>query len=172
MKKVFIEIDRSSYQDIKNFLLQDGMEHAVFLLARQSENDLGLIFKIQNYRLVSNEEIDSSSHDLRLKDKAQSKIVKWAWDNKACLIEIHSHPFTQKGVGFSSYDLDGFKEFVPYVWWRLKGKPYIAIVQGKQDYDALVWLENPTSPKKIGGIITDSIVITPTNRTATYGTKH
>lgn len=163
MKRAYIELNKSSYQNIKDFLLHDSSEHAVFLLAKPTNKMTKVIFKIQDYYLVPDKEVDNSSYDLRLKDDAQAKIIKWAWDNQACLIEIHSHPFSKRLVSFSSYDLDGFKEFVPYVWWRLERKSYIAMVLGQTNYDALVWIDNPNTPQRLEGIMVDSKFIKPIN---------
>lgn len=165
MKKIYIGIDKSSYQNIRNFLLQDQSEHVVFMLAKQVVEPTKITFRIESYSLIPDQETDNSAYDLSLKDETQAKIVKWAWDNKACLIEIHSHPFSGKSAGFSSYDLEGFEEFVPHVWWRLKGKPYVALVLGQTDYDALAWIDDPNNSVPIEGILISGYLIKPNNNT-------
>lgn len=165
MKKVYIKLDKSSYQNIRNFLFQDQSEHVVFLLAKVFKEPTKIIFEISNYNLIPNEETDNSAYDLRLKEEAQAKIIKWAWDNQASLIEIHSHPFFKIATAFSSYDLEGFEEFVPHVWWRLKRKPYIALVFGQTDYDALAWIDNPNDSFEIEGILVNGNLLKPTNNT-------
>lgn len=168
MKKIYIELDKSSYQNIRNFLFHDQSEHVVFLLAKVSKEPTKIIFKILNYKLIPDSETDSSAYDLRLKEEVQSKIIKWAWDNQASLIEIHSHPFYKTATSFSSYDLEGFEEFVPHVWWRLKGKPYIALVFGPMDYDALAWIDNPNDSIAIEGILVNGELLKPTNHARSF----
>ena len=165
MKKIYIYLEGSSYKNIKDFLLRDGSEHAVFLFATTTSDDSKLDFQVKDYYLVPDEETDNSSYDLSLTEESQSKIIKRAWVSKCSLIEIHSHPFTKKGAGFSYYDLDGFKQFVPHVWWRLKGSPYIALVFGNADYDALAWVDNPNESVPLTGIIVDNTILEPTNNT-------
>lgn len=165
MKKVYIETDKSSYLNIRNFLLQDQSEHVVFMLANPVIEATKITFKITDYNLIPDLETDNSAYDLRLKEGAQAKIIKWAWDNKACLIEIHSHPFSKTSAEFSLYDHEGFEEFVPYVWWRLKGKPYLALVFGQTDYAALAWMDNPNDSIAIEGILVDGKLLKPTNST-------
>lgn len=165
MKKVYIEIDKSSYQNIRNFLFQDQSEHVVFLLANPVIEPTKITFKVDKYNLIPDQDTDNSAYDLKLKEDAQAKIIKWAWDNKACLIEIHSHPVYKVATSFSSYDLDGFEEFVPHVWWRLKGKPYIALVFGQMDYDSLAWIDNPNDSVAIEGILVNGKLLKPTNNT-------
>jgi len=43
---------------------------------------------------------------------------------------------------FSPSDIAGFREFVPHIHWRLKGKPYGAVVVAPASIDAALWEEN------------------------------
>ncbi len=73
------------------------------------------------------------------------KIIKRAFDEQASIIEIHSHPYDLP-ARFSGSDLVGFEDFVPHVWWRLRGAPYSALVFSQTDFDGLVWVDNPRMP--------------------------
>ena len=55
------------------------------------------------------------------------------------------------------------KETVPYIWWRLKKRPYLAIVVTATGFDALVWLDNPNIPLQLDGIIVGKSLLSPTN---------
>ena len=66
-------------------------------------------------------------------------------DPTARLIEMHSHPRATVAE-FSGSDRSGFAEFVPHVWWRLKKKPYAAIVVGPSSFDSLSWVSGPQRP--------------------------
>jgi hypothetical protein len=91
-------------------------------------------------------------------------MIKRAHDLNASVIELHSHPFS-KHAEFSPSDLSGFSEFIPHVWWRLKGRPYAAIVLAPTGFDSLAWLENPTTPNGLLQIQAGSTLITPTGFT-------
>ena len=49
--------------------------------------------------------------------------------------------------------------------WRLKRRPYIAIVVAPSGFDALVWYGDDTEPKSLAGIEVDDTLLTPTNIT-------
>jgi hypothetical protein len=40
---------------------------------------------------------------------------------------------------FSGSDIAGFGEWVPHVRWRLRGRPYVALVFDGGVFDALAW---------------------------------
>jgi hypothetical protein len=76
-------------------------------------------------------------------EEAQARIIKMASDRKLLLGEIHSHPGCRQDAGFSPSDLAGFDDFVPHIFWRLRAKRYVALVFGENDFDALVWSNDP-----------------------------
>jgi hypothetical protein len=51
------------------------------------------------------------------------------------------------------------------MWWRLNKRPYAAIVVAPSGFDALLWLDNPISPRRLDGIAADSMILRPTNIT-------
>lgn len=165
MNKIYLKTAGPIFKKIKDFLLQDSEERVIFLLTNKTSEITKIIFEIKDIYLVPQNEIDQSSYSVRLKQISQAKIIKWAWDSGFSLAEIHSHPFSNKNTTFSYSDVVGLKEFVPHVWWRLKNKPYIAMVFGKRDYDALVWIDSPHSPKKLEGVLVENKLFRPTNST-------
>lgn len=165
MNPIYLKIKSQIFRKIKGFLFQDAKEHVVFLLITPENQDNKIVFEVKDFYLVPKNELDQTHYSVKLKYNTQAKIIKWAWDNEASLGEVHSHPFSKQDTAFSYSDLWGLKEFVPHVWWRLKNKPYIAIVFGKRDYDALVWIDNPNTPQKLQGILVDSDLFEPTNNT-------
>ena len=165
MKSIYLKTEKSTADSIKSFLLQDDQEQVIFLLLSQSHEVDKIFFEIKDIYFVPQKELNSSWYSVKLKDVAQAKIIKWAWDKGLSLAEIHSHPFSKKATSFSYSDIAGLKEFVPHVWWRLKNKPYLAMVFGSNDYDALAWLDNPTIPCQIEGILVEGTLLKPTNKT-------
>lgn len=92
-------------------------------------------------------EIQSAYH-VTLRDEIRPEIIKWAWDAGACLVEAHSHG-DEGPACFSPSDLSGFDEWVPHVRWRLRGRPYGAIVTAGETFDALAWIDHPESPEQV-----------------------
>ncbi len=92
-----------------------------------------------------------SSVHLELTDETRGIVIKRAHDLGASLVEFHSHsgPWS---VAFSISDLSGFEEFVPHVWWRLRGRPYAAVVVGQSGFDGLIWLQDPQEALHLDGI--------------------
>jgi len=105
-----------------------------------------------------------SQYHLELTDKTRATVIKAAHDLDASLAEVHSHPSTAPAA-FSPSDLAGLDEFVPHVWWRLKGHPYFALVFGLTGYDSLAWLTNATVPSTIDHIRVGRDMLRPTGIT-------
>ena len=70
-----------------------------------------------------------------------------AWDKQAALVDFHSHMSDVYPAQFSPSDLYGFRDWVPHVWWRLKGKPVLAVVVSPSSFDSLVWRASPNDPE-------------------------
>lgn len=82
-----------------------------------------------------------------LSDEMRAEIIRWAWAEEASLVEAHSHAFGP--AQFSPSDLEGLEEWVPHLWWRLRGRPYGAIVVADGTVDALAWIEGADVPEQI-----------------------
>jgi hypothetical protein len=39
---------------------------------------------------------------------------------------------------------------VPHLWWRLKGRPYAALVFGYESFDGVAWVASPDDPEPVG----------------------
>jgi hypothetical protein len=82
-------------------------------------------------------------------------LIKRAWDSGTSLVEFHSHPRDRWQAMFSPSDLAGFDEFVPHCWWRLRGRPYLAVVVAQRSVDALAWVTDPRRPVRLDAIWLD-----------------
>lgn len=136
-------------------------EQAAFLFAvRQPDTDQ---FDVVEGMLMTGGDLARQYSDyLELSDEARVRLIKRAHALSASLVELHSHPFPLPAA-FSLADRDGLRETVPHMWWRLANRPYFAIVVGPHDFDALVWLDNPTVPRPLDALVAGGARLTPTN---------
>lgn len=99
-----------------------------------------------------------------LTDEVRARAIKRAHDLGASLVEFHSHTGPWPAA-FSPTDIAGFREFVPHVWWRLKGRPYIAVVVAPSGFDAGLWVTGPEAVTGLDGIVTESELLRPSGLT-------
>jgi hypothetical protein len=77
---------------------------------------------------------------VELAEHAQTAAIKWAWESGLALVEVHSHRCGP--AQFSGADFVGFDDWVPHVRWRLRGRPYAALVSAGETLDGLAWVED------------------------------
>jgi len=125
----------------------------------------GSVFVVREFRPMPPEAFEyQSAYHVTLRDEMRPEIIKWAWDADACLVEVHSHG--DEGIAsFSPSDLYGFDEWVPHVRWRLRGRPYAAIVSAGDSFDALAWLDDENGLVQVTALKVDGIAHAPTART-------
>lgn len=99
---------------------------------------------------------------LELSDVARIGLIKRAHLLGASLVEMHSHPGPWPAA-FSLSDRRGLRETVPHMRWRLKRRPYLAIVVAPSGFDALVWCDDPKVPEPLAGIQVNRELLKPTN---------
>lgn len=147
-------------------LLHDGgrAEQAAFVFAVREITPTADTFRgIEWYGVPPEGFVFQSDLHFELTDEARALVIKRAHDLGASLIEFHSH--TGKWPAqFSGSDITGFREFVPHVWWRLKGRPYIAVVVTQSGFDGFAWLQNPGEPQMLAGILVGGRLMSPTGR--------
>lgn len=99
---------------------------------------------------------------LELKHTARAAVIKRAHDLDVSLVEVHSH-LGASPAGFSLSDRSGLRETVPHMWWRLKKRPYVAIVVAASGFDALAWIDNPSIPRALDALVAGNRILKPTN---------
>lgn len=140
-------------------------EEAAFVFCQLKRFDAGVEFHfLENYLVPAQGFAYRSLHGIELTDSCRSSVIKHAHDLDACLIEWHSHPKTS-AAEFSPSDRSGFADFVPHVMWRLKRKPYGAIVVGPQNFDSLFWSANAHRPDGALVLQVGERVLAPTGLT-------
>lgn len=136
---------------------QSNLEQGGFLFARCGADPHGdRVFDFVEWMPLAPDDYAHQYDDyLELTDVTRARIIKRAHDLDACLLELHSHPGPNPAA-FSLSDLSGFQEFVPHVRWRLRGKPYAAIVVAPSGFDALAWIEEHLTPVQLHAIETET----------------
>ena len=87
---------------------------------------------------------------IRLSPHGVVSIVNAALGAGTGVVEVHTHPGTDRPARFSSTDEEGHLEIVPYVLSSLPtGLPYASIVMGRSSASGLAWLSSDTAPTPI-----------------------
>jgi proteasome lid subunit RPN8/RPN11 len=151
---VSIELDGAFYERLIEHLLRPDAddEEAAFLFAQPIHDGASTSLVVRDEILLPPDAFAFRSPEyLELTDETRAMLIKRAHDLSASLIEVHSHP--KYTAQFSWSDKRGLREFVPHVWWRLRGRPYAALVVAPRGFDALVWIRGPQVPEKLDALI-------------------
>ena len=136
-----------------------GPEEAAFVFARASTVDGDTSFDFIEWSPVTPEGFASrSAYHLELSDETRAGVIKRAHDLGASVAEFHSHRGNW-AAQFSPSDWAGFEEFVPHIWWRLKGRPYAAVVVSATGFDGLAWLDSAAKPVRLDALISDGTAL-------------
>jgi hypothetical protein len=155
------------YGSLTTHLLPTGnkCEEAAFGFANARTENGRLVFELIELLPVPPEGfVEKSRYFLHLTDEMRALVIKRAHDLKASLVEFHSHPL-QRHAEFSPSDLAGFREFVPHILWRLKGRPYAAFVFAPTGFDAVAWMDDVQNPVAFGSVVAGGDRHIPTNAT-------
>ncbi len=166
-KSIFLELPATAYSALQSHLLRldSDTEQVAFLYAGMDRVNNSHIFKYIEWFPVPKEGfVSRSEFHLELTEETKALAIKRAHDLGASLVEFHFHSGPLPAE-FSLSDQLGFREFVPHVWWRLKGQPYLAVVVSRSGFDALIWLTDPTTPQRLDAILTGNQVLKPTGLT-------
>jgi len=160
-----LRIAEADHRRIADHLLETTVERAVFLYARVDRTD-AVTFDVEGYRIVPPDGYAyQDAYYVELTDDEWAYLIKSAWDRRAALVEMHSHPLARGSVSFSPSDLAGFADVVPHVRWRLRGEPYLAVVVGPRTFDALAWIANSHRPEPVEGMLIGDRLHRPTGVT-------
>jgi hypothetical protein len=147
-----LELQTADYELLRGHL-RGKIEQAAFLLA-DFDQEHGL-FRVRELRLVPADGFDiQTSFHISLSDETRADLIKWAWDNDASLVELHSHG-DRPPAYFSASDIHGFAEWVPHLFWRLTGRPYAAVVTAGETFDGLAWIDGPNHPVQLDRLLLD-----------------
>lgn len=161
-----LQMSSCLFDELTKHLLPAGgeREQAAFLFVRPVAAEEGVFEVVESLKLTERDFEFQFGDYLELADETRAGLIKRAHDLDASLVEMHSHPGPYS-AGFSLADLRGLRDTVPYMWWRLKGRPYFAIVVARTDFDALAWLAAPEAPQSLKAIRAGDRLLHPTNNT-------
>lgn len=163
-----IELTDAAWRELQNHLLPPNshIEEGAFLLARHEfQPDNTIVFRhIETIMLGREHYVFQENDYLELTDEARAHLIKRAHDQNASLIEFHSHPGPYPAC-FSPADMHGFSEFVPHVLWRLKQRPYAAVVVAPSGFDGLMWAPPTSGPLALEGLSVGGKIHTTTGLT-------
>jgi hypothetical protein len=162
-----IRLPTGLFEELLAHLLPDGckVEQAAFLFVAADSSAEHVRFDVVEVAKLAAADFDSQGSEyLELADNTRARLIKHAHDLGVSLVEMHSHPFPWPAA-FSDADLAGLAETVPDMWWRLPKRPYIAVVVAPSGFDALLWLDSPSAPQALGGVLAGDRLMRPTNRT-------
>lgn len=166
MTAIVVAMSPRQHGDVLAHLLPPAAsdEEAAFLFVREDPSDQ-LVLRLLEWTPIERSGFAyQSSGYLELVDEQRGKLIKRAHDLDASMVEMHSHPYPYPAE-FSPTDLAGLAEFVPHVRWRLRKKPYVAIVVAPSGFDSLAWTGDSTEPASAAGLLVGEQPLAPTGNT-------
>jgi hypothetical protein len=120
-------------------------EEVAFMLASQTSDERA--FRISDLRFVDGHRFAHRSDDhAEPDDEIRGEMIRWAWESGDCLVEAHSHGAIFVPACFSRFDFSQFEDWVPHVRWRLRRRPYLALVIAGDQVDGLAWIAEHAEP--------------------------
>ena len=138
------------YRTLRSALVREGYapesEHGAFLFASPTgDRELDVVDVAV---LKPGDFATQTAYYLELHDTALQEMIVRAHRTNTALIEAHSHPFTEgPRVCFSPFDCEGLADVGPQMSWRLPGRPYVALVFGRDAFDSLYWEGRERRPR-------------------------
>lgn len=128
------------YVDLQDFLLAAApREQAAFVYFSIEDADAPTNFYVREVELLTEADFVAQDEDyLEISDETRQRMIITAHNGGLAVVEFHSHPFDLPAE-FSYADYLGLGRTVPHILWRLKRRPYAAVVVGPKDFDGLVW---------------------------------
>lgn len=163
--KTVLRLPEHALDDVLAHLLPPGgwREEAAFLMVKpeRGPETLSLEF-IESVKLAPNDFDTQEGDYIELNDEARARLIKRAHDLDAALVEMHCHPGPWRAA-FSDADRAGLRETVPHMFWRLRNRPYLALVVAQSGFDALLWIDDPRVPRALDAVFAGDKLLRPTN---------
>ena len=165
MSRVVLHVPSSVYEEIQAHLRENNVDSEsagfMFVVPTTQDGDTDVYEHVEWYPVPPEGFVESNWYHLELTDEFRAGVIKRAHDLGASIVEFHSHLGPQP-ARFSPFDRRGLREFVPHVRWRLRNRPYFAVVVTRTDFDGLAWTMGPENPQHLDGIVVGDRVFEPT----------
>jgi hypothetical protein len=158
-----ILLDPELHGRLVGHLTSSEVEEVAFLAARIDPAG-AVVEAVELHVLTPADFAVQNDYHVRLTDAAQGRVIRWAHERSATLIEAHAHR-SRWPVKFSPSDLSGLGDWVPHIRWRLPNRPYVALVFGDDSFDALAWTGEVRTPQPLAGLRVGDRLLVPTGLT-------
>ena len=135
-------IAEGMWRDLRDHLLADGDEHVAFLLARTAGERL----LARDAILVPDQDLEARGRAVSLNLPALLGVMNAAARRGLALVEAHSHPLSAGEVRFSPTDEQGQAEMAAYLSGVIPGRPYGALVFGRNAVRGTIWRDGAPAP--------------------------
>ncbi len=164
-----VQMDPSEWASLQRHLLKGRREQVAFALSEFAESEGSERFVVKEIGFADDADFDvQSEFHITLTDDALARLIKRAWDLRLSVVELHSHPMWHGHASFSPSDLAGLEDHVPYMFWRLRGRPYAAIVVSQGAVDALAWIKGPEDLRALDRLRIGEDIVELTQETITH----
>jgi len=163
MSELILHVPLAQHHELLEHLRPRDAEQVAFLFS-EPQVDREALRIVELYPVPPEGFVWQSAYHVTLTDDVRAYVIQRATQLGGSLVEAHSHVGGDP-VAFSKSDLEGFEEWVPHVRWRLRGRPYVALVFGDTTFDALVWQSDGPLVSALRGIDCDGDQRSPTDRT-------
>ena len=157
-----IELPAAVYEELHRHLVRNpgANEEAAFVFAKHDATQNRFEY-LEWFAVTPEGFVVQLPYHFELTDETRARTIKRAHDLGCSVIEFHSHtgPWPAQ---FSSSDWAGFEEIVPHMWWRLKRRPYAAVVVTEDGFDGFAWLVDANTPARLAGISAGGQLLEPT----------
>jgi len=133
----------TTWREAEDFLLGESREKFGFFLCGVTDTRDGPRFCVQEFLPVKDRHLDSGAQmERQIGLDFLLDVINRAKEDGLAIVEVHTHPLTDERVTFSAVDDREMPEFVSYAMDSLDGRPYAAVVLGRNSLDARYW-EDP-----------------------------
>lgn len=143
----------STWGEAEDFLLDEPREKFGFFLCGVTDTRDGPRFCVREFLPVEDRHLDSGFRTERQVElDFLLDVINRAKEEGLVIVEVHTHPLSDERVTFSAVDDREMPEFVSYAMDSLDGRPYAAVVLGRNSLDARYW-EDPDEHRPVERVV-------------------
>jgi len=125
---------------LEHLFSEDRFEQVACVLCghRETRRRLSLLARELVIASPDGLSVQGTAH-LSVKDSFSRSIMQRCREENLDLIEVHSHPFSRRGVRFSAVDVANERQKFPYLARKIAGIHHATMVFGRESVDAHMW---------------------------------